>query len=215
MNHSDSVKELDLSISEEISDENLVEDAQKGNKKALSTLVERYKKMVGIKARSYYLVGADREDLVQEGMIGLCKAVHDYRPDRQTSFKVFADLCIQRQLIGAIKKANRQKHNPLNSYISFDYPVFDGENSAVLGDMLRMSEVTEPESVVLSREEILGVESIIEKRLSKFERKVLRLYLNGKNYAEISSELNKEHKSIDNALQRIRKKIDMLRDVKY
>ncbi|SHF07626.1 RNA polymerase sporulation sigma factor SigH [Alkalibacter saccharofermentans] len=215
MSHEESVYETVLEISDGASDEKLVEIAQKGDKKAMSVLALRYKKMVGIKARSYYLAGGDKDDLVQEGMIGLCKAVKDYKADRQASFKVFADLCVQRQLIGAIKKANRHKHAPLNSYVSFDYPVFDGENGAVLGDVLRMSKVSEPETVVLGNEEILDVELIINERLSNFERKVLKLYLEGKNYLEMSEQLKKEHKSIDNALQRIRKKIDTLRDTKY
>jgi len=164
---------------------------------------------VKIKARPYFIIGADKEDIIQEGMIGLYKAIRDYHPDRETSFKVFAELCITRQMITAIKTANRQKHMPLNDYISLNKPVFEEEADKVTyGDTLAGKNSVNPEELFIGKESKIFIEESISKELSKLEKSVLDFYLQGKNYSEISAIINKPEKSIDNALQRVKKKLD-------
>ena len=187
-------------------DEEIVLLAQEGHKEALSHLLETYKNAVRIKARSYFLIGADHEDIVQEGMIGLFKAIRDYRSDRQSSFRAFADLCIKRQIITAIKTATRQKHMPLNSYVSLNKPIYDDESERTLLDVIE-GRVTNPEELFINQEEMSSIQSMIDEALSSFERQVLSAFLDGKSYQEIADSLGRHVKAIDNALQRIKKKM--------
>ena len=190
-------------------EELIVEQARKGDARAQELLIKKYKNFVRSKARSYFLIGADREDIVQEGMIGLFKAMRDYQPDKVTSFKSFAELCIKRQIITAIKTATRQKHIPLNSYVSLNKPVFDDESDRTLFDVMSTnSKELNPEHLVIKREELSQIEEKMGEVLSDLEWKVLNAYLEGKSYQEISIEMNKHVKSVDNALQRVKKKLE-------
>ncbi len=190
-------------------EELIVEQARKGDARAQELLIKKYKNFVRSKARSYFLIGADREDIVQEGMIGLFKAMRDYQPDKVTSFKSFAELCIKRQIITAIKTATRQKHIPLNSYVSLNKPVFDDESDRTLYDVMTTnSKELNPEHLVIKREELSQIEEKMGEVLSDLEWKVLNAYLEGKSYQEISIEMNKHVKSVDNALQRVKKKLE-------
>jgi RNA polymerase sporulation-specific sigma factor len=190
-------------------DECLVAAARVGDDRALATLLDKYRGFARSKARSYFLVGADREDIVQEGMIGLYKAIRDYNPDMQTSFRAFAELCITRQIITAIKTATRQKHGPLNNYVSFSRPVLsDDEGERCLGDMLPVVQVSDPADLVISAERIRALQEHFDTVLSDLEAEVLRLYVDGKSYQEIAEVLKRHVKSIDNALQRIKRKLD-------
>ncbi len=178
---------------------------------AFEFLVTKYKCIVLSKARGYFLVGADREDIIQEGMIGLVKAIRDYRPDREASFKGFAEICINRQIITAIKSATRQKHIPLNTYVSLSRPVYENEESEetrTLLDIIQCDSSQNPEERVLIDESYRGMDEKIMKSLSSFEKSVLKHYLGGNSYAEISEKIGKPVKSIDNALQRIKKKLE-------
>ncbi|ASI34112.1 MULTISPECIES: RNA polymerase sporulation sigma factor SigH [unclassified Exiguobacterium] len=193
-----------------MSDEALVEQAKVfDNSDALEFLIERYRNFVRAKARSYFLIGADREDIIQEGMIGLYKAVRDYRTDKLASFKGFAELCITRQMITAIKTATRQKHIPLNSYISLDKPIYDDESSErTLLDIITSTAPSDPQILIVNREEYADIETKMDEILSDLERKVLALYLDGRTYQEISDDLDRHVKSIDNALQRVKRKLE-------
>ncbi|MHC1786152.1 MAG: RNA polymerase sporulation sigma factor SigH [Christensenellales bacterium] len=193
-------------VFEGLSDEEVVSLAQAGDQDALVHMLEQFKSLVRIKARSYFLVGADHEDIVQEGMIGLYKAIRDYRPDRLSSFHAFADLCIKRQIITAIKTATRQKHVPLNSYISLNKPVYDEESDRTLLDIIE-GRVTDPEELYINQEEMNAIQSMMNEVLSKFERLVLVAFLDGKSYQEIALQLGRHVKAVDNALQRIKKKL--------
>jgi len=191
-------------------DDELVNAARAGDDRALAALLDKYRGFARSKARSYFLVGADREDIMQEGMIGLYKAVRDYNPDLQTSFRAFAELCITRQIITAIKTATRQKHGPLNNYVSFSRPVLtDDEGERCLGDMLPMLTVSDPADLVISAERIRALQQHFDEVLSDLEAEVLRLYVDGKSYQEIAAVLQRHVKSIDNALQRIKRKLDV------
>lgn len=193
---------------EEMTDEQLVELVHQGNTEALDYLINKYKAFVKAKARSYFLIGADKEDIVQEGMIGLYKAVRDFKGDKLSSFKAFAELCITRQIITAIKTATRQKHIPLNSYVSLDKPIYDEESDRTLMDVITSSESENPERLMINREEYIHFEEKIGEILSELEQQVLTLYLDGQSYNEISEELNRHVKSIDNALQRVKRKLE-------
>lgn len=175
---------------------------------ALEYLISKYRNFVRAKARSYFLIGADREDIIQEGMIGLYKAIRDFRSDKLASFRAFAELCITRQIITAIKTATRQKHIPLNSYISLNKPIYDEDSDRTLLDILSGSRVSDPEELVISREEFSDIEEKMGEILSDLERKVLMAYLDGKSYQEIAIELDRHVKSIDNALQRVKRKLE-------
>lgn len=175
---------------------------------AMYYLISKYRNFVRAKARSYFLVGADREDIIQEGMIGLYKAVRDFRPDKQASFRAFAELCVTRQIITAIKTATRQKHIPLNSYVSLNKPIYDEDSDRTLLDVISGIKVTDPEEMVISREEFIDVEGKMLEILSDLEWKVLMYYLDGKSYQEISLYLHRHIKSIDNALQRVKRKLE-------
>jgi len=189
-------------------DEETVELAQQGEQFAVEFLVDKYKNFVRAKARSYFLIGADREDIIQEGMIGLFKAIRDYRVDKLTSFRAFAELCITRQIITAIKTATRQKHIPLNSYVSLNKPIYDEESDRTLMDIITTTGITNPEEIIISREEFVFIEKKMGEILSSLEWKVLMSYLEGKSYQEISLDLKRHVKSIDNALQRVKRKLE-------
>lgn len=191
-----------------MSDEDIVELAQLGDQSAVEFLVDKYKNFVRAKARSYFLIGADKEDIVQEGMIGLFKAIRDYKTDKLTSFRAFAELCITRQIITAIKTATRQKHIPLNSYVSLNKPIYDEESDRTLLDILSTTKITNPEEIIISREEFVFIEKKMGEILSSLEWKVLMAYLEGKSYQEIAVELKRHVKSIDNALQRVKRKLE-------
>jgi RNA polymerase sporulation-specific sigma factor len=195
-------------VYESLSDEDIVEMARENDNIALEFLINKYKNFVRAKARSYFLIGADREDIIQEGMIGLYKAIRDFRADKLASFRAFAELCITRQIITAIKTATRQKHIPLNSYVSLNKPIYDEESDRTLLDVISGSRVTDPEELVISREEFVDIESKMGEFLSDLEWKVLMYYLEGKSYQEIADDLNRHVKSIDNALQRVKRKLE-------
>ncbi|MCL4498827.1 MAG: RNA polymerase sporulation sigma factor SigH [Chloroflexi bacterium] len=193
-----------------LSDSQLVLSARNKDNQALEYLLDKYRNFVRAKTRSYFLIGADREDLVQEGMIGLYKDIRDYREDKQSSFRVFAELCITRQMITAIKTATRQKHIPLNSYISLNRSIFsEGDSERTLCDTLAGCEVADPMELIISGEEVKTIRSSFTEILSFFEADVLRLYIDGKSYQEIARELKRHVKSVDNALQRVKRKIDV------
>lgn len=198
----------------ELEDEEVVEAVHNGDSEALEYLIKKYRNFVRAKARSYFLIGADKEDIVQEGMIGLYKAVRDFREDKLTSFKAFAELCITRQIITAIKTATRQKHIPLNSYVSLDKPIYDEESDRTLMDVISGAKMMDPEELIINQEEYVQIEVKMEELLSDLERKVLALYLDGQSYQEISEELNRHVKSIDNALQRVKRKLERYIDLR-
>lgn len=191
-----------------LEDEEVVELVHAGESEALDYLINKYRNFVRAKARSYFLIGADREDIVQEGMIGLYKAIRDFKEDKLSSFKAFAELCITRQIITAIKTATRQKHIPLNSYVSLDKPIYDEESDRTLMDVISGAKILDPEELIINREKFDDIELKMAELLSDLERKVLSLYLDGRSYQEISEDLNRHVKSIDNALQRVKRKLE-------
>ncbi|MBM7542874.1 RNA polymerase sporulation sigma factor SigH [Amphibacillus cookii] len=194
---------------EKLDDSELSSLVHQGNSHALDFLIQKYRGFVRAKASTYFLIGADHEDIVQEGMIGLYKAIRDYKGDRRSSFRSFAELCVTRQIITAIKTATRQKHIPLNSYVSLDKPIFDEESERTLLDVLVNAEaMDDPQELLVNQESHGQVEGKLVKMLSGLERDVLILYLDGRTYQEISVELNRHIKSIDNALQRVKKKLE-------
>ncbi len=193
---------------EELSDEELVDQVHLGNTNALDYLITKYRFFVKVKARSYFLIGADKEDIIQEGMIGLYKSIRDFRGDKLASFRAFAELCITRQIITAIKTATRQKHIPLNSYISLDKPIYDEESERTLMDVIISPLTDNPEHLMINREEYSRLEGKMSEVLSELEQQVLALYLEVRSYNEISELLNRHVKSIDNALQRVKRKLE-------
>ena len=192
----------------DMTDEELVSLVHSGNTEALDFLITKFRPFVRMKARSYFLIGADKEDIIQEGMIGLYKAIRDFRSDKLSSFRAFAELCIIRQIITAIKTATRQKHIPLNSYISLDKPIYDEESDRTLMDVLTGNGVDDPEDLIIHNEEFQYMEEKMSEVLSELEREVLALYLDGQSYQEISEKLERHVKSIDNALQRVKRKLE-------
>lgn len=200
----------------EESDEKMVERIRQGDMYALEIIMNNYKDFVRSKARTYYLIGADRDDIIQEGMIGLYKAVRDYDPTKMSSFKTFADLCITRQIITAVKASTRQKHVPLNSYISLNRPMGEQERDrGTLQDLVATTKIVNPEDIYIGQENLHVIEKVISENLSKLERQVLLLYLDGNSYNDIAIKLEKPIKSIDNALQRVKHKLDyMLKEKK-
>lgn len=193
----------------EMTDEQVVVIAQEEqNEFAIDYIVNKYKNFVRAKARTYFLVGADRDDIIQEGMIGLYKAARDFKHDKLTSFRAFAELCITRQIITAIKSATRQKHAPLNSYISLNKPVYTDESERTLIEMLSSVVTTDPEELIISREELADMERSIGYILSDLEWDVLEGYLDGKSYQEMAEGTDRSIKSIDNALQRVKRKLE-------
>lgn len=197
---------------EQLTDEQIAMLAQQGDNAATEFLLNKYKNFVRSKARSYFLVGADHEDIVQEGMIGLFKAFRDFKPDKLSSFRAFAELCITRQIITAIKTATRQKHIPLNSYVSLNKPIYDEESDRTLLDVISEGRATNPEDLLIGQEDLSSIEGRIGKALSDLEWEVLTSYLEGKSYQEIATQLGRHVKSIDNALQRVKRKLERLID---
>lgn len=194
---------------QDLSDHQLILSSRQGSDEAQEHLLDRYKNFVKIKARSYFLIGADKEDLIQEGMIGLYKAIRDFRVDKQASFRAFAELCVTRQMITAIKTATRQKHIPLNTYVSLNKPVFfEDDSDRTLVDMLGAGTISDPIELVISGEEATNMRMSFAEILSELEAQVLRLYIDGKSYQEIAKELKRHVKSVDNALQRVKRKIE-------
>ncbi len=193
------------------SDEEVVVLAQAGDGQALAYLLNKYKNFVRSKARSYFLIGADHEDIVQEGMIGLYKAIRDYQSSRLSSFHSFAELCVKRQIITAIKAATRQKHVPLNSYVSLNKPLYDEESDRTLLDVIE-GRVTNPEDLYISQEDLARIQKQISEVLSDLERQVLDAFMDGKSYQEIAELLGRHVKSIDNALQRVKRKLFKFRE---
>ncbi len=192
----------------ELVDEELVDHAKGGDDRAAEFLISKYRNFVRVKAKAYFLIGADREDIIQEGMIGLYKAIRDFRRDKLSSFRAFAELCITRQIITAIKTATRQKHIPLNSYISLNKPIYDEDSDRTLLDVISSMKVSDPEELVINQEASATMRERIRKNLSELECKVLTAYLEGKSYQEMANELNRHVKSIDNALQRVKRKLE-------
>ncbi|OGS69465.1 MAG: RNA polymerase factor sigma-70 [Firmicutes bacterium RBG_13_65_8] len=197
---------------EAMNDEDIVDLARDGSGVASEFLINKYKNFVRAKARSYFLIGADREDIIQEGMIGLYKAIRDFRSDKLSSFRAFAELCITRQIITAIKTATRQKHIPLNSYVSLNKPIYDEDSDRTLLDVISGSKVSDPEELIISREEFGDIETKMGEILSDLEWRVLMAYLDGKSYQEIANDLGRHVKSIDNALQRVKRKLERYLD---
>ena len=191
-----------------LSDEEIIAIIHEGNTDALDFLITKYLSFVRLKGRSYFLIGGDREDIIQEGMIGLYKAIRDFKADRLSSFKAFAELCITRQIITAIKTATRQKHIPLNTSISLDRPVYAEDSDRTLLDMVAGPDLDDPEDLIIHKEDFIHMEAEMNKVLSGLEKQVLALYLEGQSYQEISDELNRQVKSVDNALQRIKRKLE-------
>ena len=190
-----------------LTDEQLVLMAREGSETAEEILIEKYKGLVRAKSKAYFIAGAEAEDVVQEGMIGLMKAVRSFDPDREASFKTYASACINNQILKAIRKAEREKNQPLNDAISLDNRLGEKEESLTVGDILRASMFDEPEEQVIYEEMLERLDSLSRQIFSPLESRVLREKLSGKNYQEIAEELGKSPKTIDNALQRIRKKI--------
>ncbi|MCM3741064.1 RNA polymerase sporulation sigma factor SigH [Oceanobacillus luteolus] len=193
-----------------LDDEELIHLIHQEDKHALDFLINKYRNFVQGKAQAYFLIGADREDIVQEGMIGLYKAIRDYDKEKLSSFKAFAELCITRQIITAIKTATRQKHTPLNSYVSLDKPIFDEESDRTLIDVIAGSMSVDPEKLLVNQEKLVDMEFKLSELLSGFEKQVLHLYLDGCSYQEISAKLDRHVKSVDNALQRVKRKLEQL-----
>lgn len=193
---------------EKMTDEEVVLKAKEDNVLAQEYLLHKYRKFVRAKARSYFLIGAEREDIIQEGMIGLYKAIRDFKGDKLSSFRAFAELCVTRQIITAIKTATRQKHIPLNSYVSLNKPIYEEDSDRTLMDVVSGVKVANPEDMIISREEFVDIENKMNNILSDLEWRVLISYLDGKSYQEIATELNRHIKSIDNALQRVKRKLE-------
>lgn len=188
-------------------DEEIVELIKSGDEQALTFLIERYKEFVNMKVSKYFIIGAEKEDIIQEGMIGLFKSIKGFDTNKQSSFKTFANLCIERQLITAIKSSKRQKHMPLNSYLSLNMAAYDNEEESVeLIDTFDSHTIEDPLETVMKKEYFNEVQDSIEKSLSNFEKQVLKRFINGESYVTIAKKLDSPVKSIDNAIQRIRKK---------
>ncbi|SMC39682.1 RNA polymerase sporulation-specific sigma factor [Aristaeella lactis] len=189
-------------------DEEIVQMCHDGDTHAEEYLLNKYKNFVRSKARSYFLIGADHEDIVQEGMIGLYKSIRDYKPEKLSSFRAFAELCITRQIITAIKTATRQKHIPLNSYVSLNKPLYDEESDRTLLDIIMEGGAGNPEDMIINQEDLGNIHQKINEVLSGLEQEVLSAYLDGKSYQEIAETLGRHVKSIDNALQRVKRKLE-------
>lgn len=192
---------------EKMSDEEVVELSASGDRRATEYILSKYKNLVKSRAKAYFIAGADHDDIVQEGMIGLFKAVRDFDITKQPTFRGFAEICVKRQIITAIKAAGRQKHLPLNSYVSLSDPVYEDNADRTLVDMIAERQSADPEEVFLRRERAEMINAEIEDKLSDLEKTVLSLYLGGMNYQEIAAELKRTPKSIDNALQRVKHKL--------
>lgn len=191
-----------------LTDEQIVSLIKQEDEKALSYLLEKYKNLVNLKVGKYFIIGAEREDIMQEGMIGLFKAIKNFNEEKQNTFKSFANICIERQLITAIKSSNRQKHMPLNSYLSLNTAAYDNneEDSVELIDTFDSKTIEDPLETVMKKEYYKEIENAVNKSLSKFEKQVLDRFMKGESYMTIAQKLDSPVKSVDNAIQRIRKK---------
>ena len=200
--------EFTISKYHKLTDEQIIDEIKNGNEEALVFLLEKYKDLVNSKVGKYFIIGAEREDTIQEGMIGLFKAIKSYNSEMQSSFKSFANICIERQLITAIKTSNRQKHQPLNSYLSLNTAAYDNneDDSVELLETFNSKTIEDPLETIMKREQYNEVENAVNKNLSDFEKKVLNSYLNGESYNTRATKLETPVKSVDNAIQRIRKK---------
>ncbi len=192
---------------ENMPDEEVVKLIKQGDDDAFSYLCEKYKDIINVKVSKYYIIGAERDDTVQEGMIGLFKAIKSYDETKQNSFKTFANICVERQLITAIKSSNRQKHQPLNSYLSLNNSAYDNDdNDEELINTFDSKTIEDPLDTVMKKEYIAHIENTIDRTLSGFEKQVLNRYIKGESYVDIAAKLDAPVKSVDNAIQRIRKK---------
>ena len=207
MNSKEYSKEI-ASEFESKAEEEVVIEAKNGSVRAQEYVISKYESFVKAKSKSYFLIGADKEDIYQEGMIGLYKAIRDFNYEKSTTFKAFAELCITRQIITAIKTATRQKHIPLNTYISLNKPVSEDDSERTLLDIISSMKITDPEELIISKEKKKYIEGEISKVLSDLEKEVLQSYLDGKSYQEITCDLDRHAKSIDNALQRVKRKLE-------
>jgi len=196
----------------QMTDEKLIENIKQQDQKALDCLIDRYNDTVSMKANRFFMVGAEKEDMIQEGMIGLYKAVKSYDSEKQNSFKTFANMCIERQLITAVKNSNRQKHIPLNSSISLNAAAYDDNEDMDKMDVLDFKILNDPSDIIADREYFESMENKIKENLSDFELQVLREYEKGKSYAAIAEKLNAKIKSVDTAIQRIRKKANKIKE---
>ena len=196
----------------QMTDEKLIENIKNDDHIALNCLMERYNDIVNIKANKFFMVGAEKEDIIQEGMIGLYKAVKSYDIEKQNSFRTFANMCIERQLITAVKNSNRQKHIPLNSSVSLNAAAYDDNEDVDKIDVLDIKALDDPSEIIAEREYFESMENKIKEALSEFELQVLHEYEKGKSYADIAIKLNAKVKSVDTAIQRIRKKANKIRD---
>jgi len=190
----------------DMSDEDLIDIIKSGDKSALEFLIGKYKEVVNMKISKFFMIGAEKEDIMQEGLIGLFKAIKNYNAEKQNSFKTFANLCIERQLITAIKSSNRQKHMPLNSYLSLNAAAYEDDEDSTLLDVFNANQMEDPLETITKKEYYKTVENAIDKSLSDFEKQVLNRYMQGESYIQIAEKLDTPVKSIDNAIQRIRKK---------
>ena len=190
-----------------LTDEELVKAAQGGDNDALEAVLARYKNLVYSKSKPYFLAGADEDDIIQEGFIGLYKAITDFDEGKSPFFKAFAGVCVNRHILTAVKAASRKKHQPLNSYVSFDKSSYDDDSDTTLHEVMAAEELQDPEAIVIDRENVDGMEYTINKVLSKLETEVLVCHLEGMSYSEIAGKLGKDTKAVDNAVQRIKKKL--------
>ena len=207
MNNKDYSTEIADVFKEKVEEEIVIE-AQNGDIRAQEYVISKYESFVKAKSKSYFLIGADKEDIYQEGMIGLYKAIRDFNYEKSSTFKGFAELCVTRQIITAIKTATRQKHIPLNTYISLNKPVSEDDSERTLLDILSTIKISDPEALIIGKEEKARIENAITKVLSDLEMEVLQSYLDGKSYQEIACDLDRQAKSIDNALQRVKRKLE-------
>ena len=191
---------------EKMTDEKLIENIEQNDNQALECLIKRYDDVVNMKANKFFMIGAERDDMVQEGMIGLFKAVKSYNAEKQNSFRTFANLCIERQLITAVKNSNRQKHMPLNSYVSLNASAYEENDETSVMEVLDTKTVDDPSDIIANKEYFDYMENKIDNRLSDFEKQVLKYYKRGDSYANIAAKLDSKVKSVDTAIQRIRKK---------
>ena len=204
-----SINETDYT---QMTDEKLIENIKNEDQNAFNCLVERYNDLVNMKASKFFMAGAEKDDMVQEGMIGLYKAVKSYVPQKQNSFKTFANMCIERQLITAVKNSNRQKHIPLNSSVSLNASAYDDNEDVDRIDILNIKTLNDPSDIIANQEYFKDIQEKIKENLSEFELMVLNEYEKGKSYAAIAEKLNAKTKSVDRALQRIRKKSNKIKN---
>ncbi len=202
------IQDIKENFSQNDIDNNYIQEIKNGNMNALNKIMEKYKSFVYLKAKPFFIIGAEKEDIIQEGMIGLFKAIKGYNLDKDVSFKIFADICIRRQIITAIKASTRQKHIPLNSYLSLNKTAFDAEDDRAIIEMIDKDLVPDPLETITTKETYQKIEKEMTKILSGFEQKVFNEYINGESYAKIAEKLNTHSKAVDNAIQRIKKKFE-------